>query len=91
MLRAVTVTHAAGPTPAASVVAAGTPNSLSDRPAAGTGSGSISPLRSYDLGDLGTPTGTTPAPPEGDRLTDLVNALTHTGSKQMLREEYDGR
>lgn len=71
------------------MLAASTPSSiLADRAAANT-SGSISPMPSFDIGELGTPTGTTPIGPLPDSLTGLAEKLLHSANKQVLRDAWE--
>jgi hypothetical protein len=71
------------------VLAASTPSSiLADRAAADT-SGSISPMPSFDIGEVGTPTGTTPIGPLPDDLTGLADKLMYSANKQVLRSAWE--
>jgi hypothetical protein len=80
---------AAGPTPAGSELAASTPSSILADRAAANASGSISPMPSFDIGEVVTPTGTTPSGPLPDDLTGLADKLLFSANKQVLREAWE--
>lgn len=86
-LLALSTLPAAVATPAASVLGATTPPStIGGRPAP-----SISPMRSFDVGEAPTPERSpagTPADPLPDSLTGMVDKLQFSANKAVLREAW---